>query len=200
MKTFASYALLATAAIASPAAARQPQPAAAATEAKPAPPLIPASFNPPTRIETPNFTLVPLGPDLVKVDFDAYMSSIEHLQKTFSRSPNWPRQGISDADAMLDMQTEQGRFNARKSFAYSVLTPDGRRERGSVYVSPSPVPGYDAVVRLWVTKAEYDAGFDAELYKWVTDWVRKDWPFRKVAYPGRSIDWTTWDSMVAAKH
>ena len=101
---------------------------------------------------------------------------------------------------MLDMQTEQGRFKARKSFAYSVLTPDGSRERGSVYVAPSPVAGYDAVVRMWVTKAEYDAGFDAALYKWVTAWVQKDWPFRKAAYPGRSIDWATWDSMVAAKH
>ena len=79
-----------------------------------------------------------------------------------------------------------------------MLTPDGRRERGSVYLSPSPVPGYDALVRLWVTKAEYDAGFDAELYAWVVDWVRKDWPFRKVAYPGRSIDWATWDEAVAA--
>jgi len=51
---------------------------------------------------------------------------------------------------------------------------------------------------LVVAKAEYDAGFDAALYKWVADWV-KDWPFRNVAYPGRSIDWATWDSMVAAK-
>ena len=108
--------------------------------------------------------------------------------------------GISDAHAMLDMQTEQARFKARKSFAYSVLTPDGSRERGSVYVSPSPVAGYDAVVRMWVAKAEYDAGFDAELYKWVTAGVQKNWPFRKVAYRGRSIEWATWDAMVAAKH
>jgi hypothetical protein len=50
-----------------------------------------------------------------------------------------------------------------------------------------------------VTKAEYDAGFDAELYQWVTEWVKTDWPFKKVAYPGRAIDWATWDSMVAAK-
>jgi hypothetical protein len=198
MKTFVRYALLAAAAF--PAAAQAQQPAAPATQPKhaQAPSFIPANFNPPTLIETPRFKLVPLGPALVKVDFDAYMSSIEHLQKTFTRSTNWPHKGISDADAMLDMQTEQGRFKARKSFAYSVLTPDGSRERGSVYVSPSPVPGYDAIVRLWVTKAEYDAGFDAELYKWVVDWVRKDWPFRNVAYPGRSIDWATWDSAVAA--
>jgi len=79
-----------------------------------------------------------------------------------------------------------------------VLTPDGSRELGSVYVSPSPVAGYDAVVRMWVTKAEYDKGFDAELYRWVSSWVGREWPFAKVAYPGREIDWVTWDAMVAA--
>jgi hypothetical protein len=200
MKTFAHHALIAAAAIASPAAAQPQPPAGTAAEAKPAsaPSFIPPDFNPPTLIETPHFKLVPLGPAVVKADFDAYMSSIEHLQKTFTRSTDWPHAGISDADAMLDMQTEQGRFNARKSFAYSVLTPDGSRERGSIYVSPSPVAGYDAVVRLWVTKAEYDAGFDAELYKWVVAWVRKDWPFRNVAYPGRAIDWASWDKAVTA--
>ncbi|HZF45468.1 MAG TPA: twin-arginine translocation pathway signal protein, partial [Sphingomonadaceae bacterium] len=117
-------------------------------------PLVPADFHVPTSVETASFKLVPLGPDLVKVDFDAYMSSIEHLQATFTRSKDWPHKDISAADAMRDMETEQARFNSRKSFAYGVLTPDGSRERGSVYVSPSPVPGYDAVVRLWVTKAE----------------------------------------------
>ena len=167
------------------------------TPANVPPPFIPPGFNPPTAVEAAGFKLVPLGPDLVKIDFDAYMSSIEHLQKTFSRSPNWPRQGISDADAMLDMQTEAARFRDRKSFAYSVLTPDGRRERGSVYVRPSPIKGYDAVVSLWVTKAEYDAGFDAELSAWVTRWVQTAWPFAKVAYPGRAIDWRTWDAAIA---
>ena len=175
----------------------QPAPAAASTPAT-RPPLVPADFKVPTLVETPGFKLVPLGPDLVKLDFDAYMSSIEHLQKTFSRSTNWPREGITDADAMRDMEGEQARFKSRRSFAYGVLTPDGTRERGSVYVSPSPVPGYDAIVRLWVTKADYDAGFDAELYQWVTTWIRTQWPFAKVAYPGRTIEWGTWDALVAA--
>jgi hypothetical protein len=167
---------------------------AAATQ----PSFVPDDFNVPLTAAAEGFKLVPLGPDLVKIDFDAYMSSIEHLQKTFSRSANWPRPGISDADAMLDMQTEQGRFKARKSFAYAVLTPDGSRERGSVYIRPSPVKGHDAMVSLWVTKAEFDAGFDAELYAWVTRWVQTGWPFKKVAYPGRAIEWSTWDSAVAA--
>ncbi|WP_292929397.1 twin-arginine translocation pathway signal protein [Novosphingobium sp. PASSN1] len=161
----------------------------------PAPALVAPGFEVPTSAEGPGFRLKPLGPDLVKIDFDAYMSSVEHLQQTFTRSPDWPRAGITDADAMLDMQTEAARFAARKSFAYSVLTPDGLRERGCLYVSPSPVPGYDAVVRIWVTKAEYDAGFDAALEIWARQWIAAKWPFRKVAWPGRSIDWATWDAL-----
>lgn len=166
--------------------------------AQPAPPLVPADFAVPTLAEGPGFKLVPLGPDLVKIDFDAYMASIEHLQKTFTRSTDWPHAGLNADDAMKDMEGEAARFQARKSFAYGVLTPDGTRERGSVYVSPSPVPGYDAVARMWVTKAEYDAGFDAELYAWVQAWVAKEWPFAKVAFPGRAIEWAEWEAKVAA--
>lgn len=184
-----------TATNAAPPQATAPVPAAAPA---PKPSFVPESFTVPVLVEATGFKLVPLGPELVKVDFDAYMSSIEHLQKTFSRSTNWPHAGISDADAMQDMENEQARFNSRRSFAYAVLTPDGSRERGSVYVRPSPVKGYDAAVSMWVTKADHDAGFDAELYKWVTEWIRKDWPFARVAYPGRAIEWGTWDSIVAA--
>lgn len=169
-------------------------PAAAPAKA----PFVAADFRVPTAVRAEGFQLVPLGPSLVKVDFDAYMSSIEHLQQTFTRSTSWPHKDISAADAMRDMETEQARFQARKSFAYAVLTPDGGRELGCVYVYPSPVPGYDAEVRLWVTKAQYDAGFDAELYRWVTEWIRSDWPFAKAAYPGRAISWAEWDAMVAA--
>ncbi|NML94088.1 twin-arginine translocation pathway signal protein [Novosphingobium olei] len=177
-----------------PAAAQE----LSAKAGSPAPQFVPADFAPPARIEGPGFVLVPLGPALVKIDFDAYMSSIEHLQRTFTRSNDWPTAGISDADALKDMETEQARFSARTSFAYSVLTPDGKRERGCVYVYPSPVPGYDALVQLWVTKAEYDAGFDAKLQDWVSAWIAKDWPFRTVAYPGRAIPWATWDTLIAS--
>lgn len=158
--------------------------------------FVPADFDVPILVETENFKLMPLGPELVDVDFEAYMSSIEHLQKTFTRSTSWPHKDISEADAMKDMETEQARFNNRESFAFAVLTPDGGRERGSLYIYPSAVEGYDAVVRMWVTKAEYDAGFDGELYEWAINWVKTDWPFEKVAYPGRLIDWDSWDALV----
>lgn len=149
----------------------------------------------PVLVEDAEFKVVPLGPDLVQIDFDAYMSSIEHLQKTFSRSTSWPREGITDEEAMLDMLTEQARFEKRESFAYAVLTPDGSRELGCVYVRPSKKPGFDAQVSMWVTQAEFDKGFDAELFTWVQEWISSSWPFTNVAYPGRLIEWATWDAL-----
>ncbi len=176
---------------ATPIAAQEPG------AAVPPAPFIAADFQVPTLVEGPGFKLVPLGPALVDIDFAAYMSSIEHLQQTFTRSKGWPRADITAAEAMTDMLTEQGRFARRESFAYAVLTPDGTRERGCVYVYPGTVPGYDAEVRLWVTKAEFDAGFDAELYAWTKAWITKDWRFNNVAYPGRAIPWETWDRLGA---
>jgi hypothetical protein len=172
--------------------------AAMATE-KQAPALVAPSFAVPTSAQGPGFVLKPLGPDLVKIDFAAYMSSVEHLQQTFTRSTDWPHAGISDADAMKDMEGEAARFAAREAFSYSVLTPDGKRERGCIYVAPSPVPGYDAVVRIWVTKAEYDGGFDKQIAIWAHRWIAARWPFKKVAWPGRDIDWATWDALSAKK-
>lgn len=157
--------------------------------------FIPSDFEPPVLVETDDFDVVPLGPDLVDVDFAAYMSSIEHLQETFTRSTGWPHADISDEDAMKDMVNEEGRFNRRESFAYGVLSKDGQRELGCIYVRPSSKPGYDAEVSLWVTKAEYDAGFDAELYAWTQQWVEENWPFEDVAYPGRAIEWAAWDAL-----
>lgn len=160
-------------------------------------PWIAPDFAVPTLVEGPGFKLVPLGPSLTAIDFRAYMASIDHLQRTFTRSTAWPHAGLTMKDAVLDMETEEARFARRESFAYAVLTPDGSRERGCVYVYPSKVAGHDAQVQLWVTAAEYEAGFDAELYAWTREWIARAWPFRNVAWPGRSIAWDEWDAAVA---
>ena len=139
-------------------------------------------FKVPTDVKMSGYRLVPLGPDLAKHDFDAYMSSIDHLRATFS-SGNWPNDKITMADATKDVEGEIARFQARKSFTYAVLTPDGKRELGCVYISPSRQPGFDAQVRMWVTKAEFDKGFETKLRADMKAWVASAWPFKNVAWP-----------------
>ena len=157
--------------------------------------FIPNNFEPPTLVTTEDFIVKPLGPELVDVDYKAYMSSIEHLQKTFTRSTSWPHKNLDMNDAMIDMQTEERRFKQRESFAYAVLTPNGETELGCIYVYPTAKVGSDAVIRLWVTQEQYDLGFDATLYTWTQSWVEEAWPFTAAAYPGRAVSWSDWEAV-----
>jgi hypothetical protein len=156
--------------------------------------FVPVDFRVPTLYQTSTFQLVPLGPKVVKQDYDAYMSSIEHLQKTFGGG-KWPHAGLTMTDAMKDMENEETRFKSRRSFAYAVLTPDGSKELGSVYVRPSRKQGYDAQVTMWVTKEQFDRGFEEELFKAVKAWIGKDWPFQKVGYPKREPSEAEWNAL-----
>jgi hypothetical protein len=146
-------------------------------------PFVPEDFNVPTGLKTPEFQLKPLGPDLAKHDYDAYMSSIEHLQKTFSNGGRWPNANITMADAVKDVEGEAARFKARRAFTYAVLTLDGSKELGCVYISRSRTPGHDAAVRMWVTKAEFDKGLQPKVLAVVKDWLARDWPFKNVQFP-----------------
>lgn len=144
--------------------------------------FVPADFKVPAGHTAETFQLKPLGPDLARHDYDAYMSSIEHLQKTFTKNTRWPNDKITMADAVKDVEGEIGRFNARKSFTYAVLTLDGTKELGCVYISPSRKEGHDAAVRMWVTKAEFDKGLQPVVLKEVKEWLAKSWPFKNVYY------------------
>jgi hypothetical protein len=48
---------------------------------------------------------------------------------------------------------------------------------------------------MWVRASEVCNGLDSILFDAVKKWISSDWPLRKVAYPGRGIDWTEWESL-----
>jgi hypothetical protein len=61
-----------------------------------------------------------------------------------------------------------------------------------VYIEPTRKEGFDAEVYLWARKSELANGLEDRLYDAVQKWVTEEWPFEKVAFPGRSIDWDIW--------
>jgi hypothetical protein len=157
--------------------------------------FIPAGFDPPKEVQGDGFVLVPLDTNVTEMDYKAYMASIDHLQKTFTHSDRWPREGLTMEDAVKDMEHEQAQWEERKSFPYAVLDPEKTRERGCVYVRPSKKQGYEAAVRSWVTAEEYANGFDEQLFAWAKQWVETTWPFEKVAYPGREMPMDEWEAL-----
>jgi hypothetical protein len=152
-------------------------------------PFVPADFAVPTLYVSRQgtFKLKPLGPKYAKHDYDAYMGSIEHLQKTFTFSTRWPHAGLTMADAIKDVEGEEASFLARRKFTYAVLNQSETRELGCVYISPSPKQGYDAQVRMWVTENQAIIGFDKRLYEEVKAWLKAKWPFDRVAFIGPEI-------------
>jgi hypothetical protein len=153
-------------------------------------PFVPAEFAVPAKLETGEFRLRMLTVNDVVKDYDAVMTSVPHL-KTVWPGGTWP-EGLTFEQDLIDLGWHQKEFQIRRSFAYTVVTPSESQVTGCVYINPTPKRGYDAVVYLWARQSELAGGLESRLYSAVQEWIAREWPFKKVAFPGRSIDWDTW--------
>ncbi len=156
-------------------------------------PFVDRDFVVPQQLEADEFTLRMLTVNDVVKDFDAVVSSAEHLKAIWPDS-NWP-DGLTLEQNLIDLGWHQKEFQRRRSFAYTVVTPDETRVIGCVYIDPTRKRGYDAEVYLWARESAIGSPPDAKLYDAVEEWLEERWPFENVAFPGREIDWDVWDSV-----
>ena len=155
-------------------------------------PFVPADFTVPAKLETDEFRLRMLTVHDVVKDYDAVMSSVEHL-KTIWPASGWPV-GLTLEQNLIDLGWHQKEFQTRRSFAYTVVSLDEFMVLGCVYLDPSSKRDYDAVAFLWARQSQLESGLEARLLAAVRGWLTDAWPFKKVAFPGRDIDWNTWRS------
>ena len=94
-----------------------------------------------------------------------------------------------------ELKRHEWEFQHHTAFAYGILSPDKQSDLACVYINPSTKAGYDATVRIWVTKQGAAAGLDPVLEKAVRAWIAAKWPFKKVAYPGRDMPMTEWNAL-----
>jgi len=160
-------------------------------------PFVPADFNVPGTLETREFRLRMLSVGDVVKDYDAVMTSAEHVSKVWPGG-SWPT-GLTLEQNLIDLGWHQKEFQRRRSFAYTVVSPDEDRVLGCVYIEPTRKRGYDAEIYLWARQSELASGLDSRLYEAVEKWIAKEWPFRRAGFPGRSIDWKSWNEIVDKK-
>ena len=153
-------------------------------------PFVPADFEVPETLETREFRLRMLTVNDVVKDYDAVMTSVNHL-KTVWPGGDWP-EGLTFEQDLIDLGWHQKEFQRRRSFAYTVVTPSESKVTGCIYINPTSKRGYDAVVYLWARQSELASGLETRLYAAVKEWVAKEWPSTQVAFPGRDVDWDTW--------
>jgi hypothetical protein len=114
--------------------------------------------------------------DVVK-DFDALTSRVDH------RGEPQPAFVPTIALNLVDLGWHQKEFELRRSFAYTVVTPDESEVLGCVYIDPSD--SHDARIKLWVRRSAWDAGLDPVLESSVREWLATRWPFERVTFAER---------------
>jgi len=159
-------------------------------------PIVPDDFDVPAVLEHPRFRLRMLTiHDLIK-DYDAVMSSVAHLQGTYSAlwGADWPA-GLTLEEDLIDLGWHQREFTLGTSFAYTMMAPDESRCLGCLYINPTRKGGHDAAVTLWVRADELESGLDEVLYEAAREWIAQAWPFTSPAFPGRAITAADWRSL-----
>ena len=152
-------------------------------------PWIGKHFTIPTGLALDAFRLRMLTVNDVVKDYDAVMVSRADIRGVFGPTDDWPEENLSLEQDLIDLGWHQKEFQRRSSFAYTVMSLDETRCLGYVYIYPSEREDFDAMVILW---ARTGSGIDQALYTAVKTWLARDWPFQRVAYPGRDIDWHDW--------
>ena len=158
-------------------------------------PFIATDFEIPKVLETDKFRLRMLTVNDVVKDYEAVMTSVDHLKGVFGPNSTWPSKELTLEQDLIDLGWHQKEFQRRASFAYTVMNLDESKCLGCVYIDPTKKTDYDAEVYLWIRKSEFDNGLDTDLFDSVKNWIENDWPFKNVAFPGREIEWSKWESM-----
>jgi RimJ/RimL family protein N-acetyltransferase len=146
--------------------------------------FVPSDFDVPLGLETQQLTLEPLGPEHNKRDYDAWTSSAEHIHATPGwEESSWPRV-MTPEENRGDLERHAEDFRLRRGFTYTVLSRPEGDVVGCVYIYPLPDSDYDARVLSWVRASR--AELDVPLWRAVSEWIERDWPFRKVEYAPRA--------------
>jgi hypothetical protein len=158
--------------------------------------VLPDDFRIPEGPITDRCCLRVLTVDDTEKDYDAVISSIDHLRKTKPFGPryeyDWPSTDLTLEQNTRDLQWHQKEFEQLSSFAFTVMNVDESQCLGCVYIYPSKNSQYDAQIIMWVRQSELDSGLDAHLFSIVKQWVEEKWPLKNPGYPGRDIDWEAW--------
>jgi hypothetical protein len=141
--------------------------------------------NPPSTAE---LLLEPLGERHNESDLAAWSASVAHIRTTPGMSGReWPPDEPYTVQQNLgDMRMHVADFAARTGFTWTVLDPASREVIGCVYMYPpesKTAPEGQVQVRSWVRADK--AQLDVELYRLVSDWLARDWPWPDVDYAAR---------------
>jgi hypothetical protein len=160
------------------------------------PPLIEPGTELVTVLETEQFRIRPMTVRDVVIDYEAVVGSPAELGAAFG-DPDAVPQPYTFEQELIELGWHQKEFQMGFSFCFIVVSLDEQTSYGNVYVFPASRGDFDAEIYTWVRKDQIDRGLGEDLFEITRKWIAESWPFERVAYPGREIDWDTWRALAA---
>jgi hypothetical protein len=159
-------------------------------------PFVPDRYAPPRTQRFAQFTLAVLSPHFAAQDYAAVTTSADAIRHVFGPANGWPAPDISFAENLADLERHAREFTDRVAFAYALLSPDGERYLGCLYIRPikSQRAAFDAQAFFWLSTLADRGGLAERVLADVQAWLKAAWPFQAVAFPGRTIAWADWET------
>jgi len=157
--------------------------------------FVPDSFKIPESLHTRHLFIRPLRISDVVLDYQAVMSSMNHIRGVFGPGDDWPQETLTLKDDSNSIKKHEREFARRLAFTYTVMNQHENECLGCIYICGIHSDPYDAQVLFWVTEKAYNLGYDEELYQAIQKWMKTSWPFKKIVYPGRNLDWKTYEAV-----
>jgi len=148
----------------------------------------------PEGLRTPRVMLRPLLAADVERDYDAVMSDPAALRR-WSQS-DWPDDEFTLAENLTDLERHEREHKDGVAFTFTVLSPDGSRCLGCVYLTPGfketanlcRGAAYPVQHGFWVRSSEIGSDLDRHLLEALRKWLRNDWAFDCVTFAISSKD------------
>ena len=125
-------------------------------------PIVKDDIKVPEELITKNFILKPLTTNYLDSDYEAVMKSENHLYKLMDDS-DWPKK-MTLNENLADLGWHEVEFSLRHSFAYTVLSPQNKKEViGCCYIYPSDNPDFEVQAYYWIRQDLLSGGLEKEL-------------------------------------
>ncbi|KAK6845320.1 hypothetical protein PG995_015430 [Apiospora arundinis] len=151
--------------------------------------VVPAGFQPPSRLRHETLVATPLKREHVREDLTAVNSSRDLIRQT--RGGSWPEEELTEEFNLLDLAWHEREFRDLDSFAYVVHETSATGAAPPVYVgcfylypmgSRTPLlnkdlVAYDVDASWWVSADAYERGHYERLYRGLVSWLETAFPF-----------------------
>ncbi|PFH08896.1 hypothetical protein BCF11_1271 [Collimonas sp. PA-H2] len=170
--------------------------------------FIPDGYAPPQAYKSDSFCLEILSPQFAAQDFASVTASANAIRHVFGPANGWPDPHMSYAENLADLERHEREFFAREACAYAILSHDKEAYLGCLYIKPIKSriendlrkSAYGAQAFFWLDTRENTSNFAEQVLAELQTWMKEAWPFKAIAFPGRTTGWSEWEQMATGSH